>query len=83
MLLLWGLGVAGATAFIGVVLLGLRRSAIGRECIELAAAFALFTLIAEWIDSTIGFQRILGLLLALAVAAILGLVLALGRRLRR
>lgn len=83
MLLLWGLGVAGTTAFIGVVLLGLRRSAIGRECIELAAAFALFTLIAEWIDSTIGFQRILGLLLALAVAAILGLVLALGRRLRR
>lgn len=50
---------------------------------ELGAGVALFSVIAEWIDSAIGFQRLAGLLLTLGVAAALGVALALRRRRQR
>jgi|GEM_PF-6526555 len=80
MVLPWGLGIAGAAVVVGLLLMATRQPRAGREAMELGAAIALFSLIAEWIDSAIGFQRLAGLLLTLAVAAALGVALALRRR---
>lgn len=80
MVLPWGLGIAGVAVVVGLLLIATRRAEAGREAMELGAAIALFSLIAEWIDSAIGFQRLAGLLLTLAVAAAIGVALALRRR---
>ncbi|MEW5884474.1 MAG: hypothetical protein AB1725_09660, partial [Armatimonadota bacterium] len=80
MVLPWGLGIAGVAVVVGLLLIATRRAEAGREAMELGAAIALFSLIAEWIDSAIGFQRLAGLLLTLAVAAVIGVALALRRR---
>lgn len=80
MVLPWGLGIAGVAVVVGLLLIAARRAEGGREATELGAAIALFSLIAEWIDAAIGFQRLAGLLLTLAVAAAIGVALALRRR---
>lgn len=72
----WGLGIAGAAVVVGLILMATKQPRAGREAMELGAGVALFSVIAEWIDSTIGFQRLSGLLLALTSAALIGVVLA-------
>lgn len=67
----------------GLILLATKQPRAGREAMELGAGVALFSVIAEWIDSAIGFQRLAGLLLTLGVAAALGVALALRRRRQR
>ncbi|MER3413945.1 MAG: hypothetical protein C4341_06865 [Armatimonadota bacterium] len=83
MVLPWGLGIAGVAVVVGLLLMATRQSRPGREAVELGAGIALFTLVAEWIDSAIGFHRLAGLLLALVVAGLVGVALAMRRRIQR
>jgi uncharacterized membrane protein len=80
MVLPWGLGIAGVAVLVGAILIQTKHSRAGREAMALGAGIALFSVVAEWIDSAIGFQRLSGFLLTLAAAAAIGVALALSRR---